>query len=124
MKDAIATGFTAKSYTPKTEKKLIKGGTGMAKPKDVSEAEIVRKADGKAVKLVIGHRETPVDVQATLRYERGEAKEFQVVSGAEFDLNGEKYKVIDIQNEPSKGAKVMVKQLDTGKVKTLGALEQ
>lgn len=124
MKDEIATGFIAKTYTKKTKTQAIKGGTGMSREKDVSEAEVSRKGDGKLVKLVVGQRETPVDVQATLRYERGETKEFQVVVGSEFELNGEKYAVIEIQNEASKGAKVLAKQLESGKVKTLEALEQ
>jgi len=124
MKDAIATGFIAKTYTRKTKTQSIKGGTGMSREKDVSEAEVARKADGKLVRLVIGQRETPVEVQATLRYERGGTKEFQVVSGSEFELNGEKYKVVEIQNDAPNGVKVLVKQLESGKVKTLAALEQ
>ena len=41
------TGFVAKSYEAKSEKRKIAGGKGMTKTIDVSVAKVVRKADGK-----------------------------------------------------------------------------
>ena len=64
-----------------------------------------------------------VDVQATLAYERGTVKNFDVVPGSEIDLNGSKYKVADIK-AVGKGAKVTLENSLSGKKRTLEALEQ
>lgn len=88
------TGFIAKKYTAKSEKRKM--GGGMDKTIDVSEATIERKMDGKLINMVLNKRQTPVDIQATLRYERGSVKEFAVVKGSEFELNGNKYRVKDL----------------------------
>ena len=127
------TGFKVKQYTPKVEKRAIKGGEGvkgaegMKRDVDVSEVVVERVKDGKCVTLVISQGKTfrlaPVDVQATLRYERGEVRRFEVVPGAEIDLNGEKFKVLDIQSV-GKGATVTLENGLTGKKHTLKALEQ
>lgn len=122
-KEKVDYGFTLKSYTAKSEKREKKGMAGMKVDVDVSEVELVRERDGKQVKLVISRpRAKPisVDVQATLVYERGETKSFDVVSGAEIDLNGTKYKVSGIKTV-GKGAEVTVK--GAGETRTLKALE-
>ena len=118
------TGFIVKGYEKKERKETIKGGKGMVKTVDVSEAEVARKADGKVVRMVVGVKAMPVDVQATLTYSRGEGKTFDVVPGQEFTLNTAKYKVIDVKALEPKGARVSVKDLATGKVRNLDALEQ
>ena len=121
------TGFKVKKYTHKVEKRTIKGGEGMKKEVDVSEVVVEREKDGKCITLVVSHgksvRLAPVDVQATLRYERGEVRRFDVVPGSEFDLNGEKFKVLGIQSV-GKGATVTLENGYTGKKHILKALEQ
>ena len=121
------TGFKVKTYTPKTEKRAIKGGEGLKREVDVSEAVVERISDGKCITLVVSQGKSlklaPVDIQATLRYERGEVRRFEVVPGSEVDLNGEKFKVLDIQSV-GKGATVTLENGLTGKKHTLKALEQ
>ncbi len=118
------TGYIVKSYEQKSVKQAIKGGKGMEKTVDVSEAEIVRKADGRPVRLVVGEKNKPIDIQATLVYDRLGTQEFAVVAGSEIALNGVKYKVLEIKQEPQNGARVTLKNLETGKAKSIVALEQ
>ena len=93
---------------------------------DVSEATVTRKSDGKTLKLVIAEskreKPMPVDVQATLAYERGTVKNFDVVPGSEIDLNGSKYRITDVK-AVGKGARVALENSLTGKKRTLEALE-
>ena len=126
------TGFKVKKYTPKVERRAIKGGAdgkggAMTKEVDVSEAVVERESDGKCITLVVSQGKTPrlapVDVQATLKYERGTVRTFDVVPGDEIDLNGEKFKVLDIKSV-GKGATVTLENGLTGKKHTLKALEQ
>jgi len=113
-----ATGFVAKSYEEKfTEKQM---GGGMKKKVDVSIATVERKRDGKLVKLRVGAPKTATDVQATLVYERGGTKQFDVVPGSEFDLNGVKYRVLDV-SKTAKGASVTVENTATKAKKTITA---
>jgi|GEM_PF-899614 len=120
-------GYVLKAYEKKEEKRAIKGGQGMKKTVDISEATLERKADGKVIKIVIAanKKEKPaaVDTQATLMYERGTVKNFDVVKGTEIDLNGVKFRVADIQ-AAGKGAKVALENSLTGKKYMLEALEQ
>lgn len=118
------TGYTVKAYHKKTEKRAIKGGKGLVKEVDVSQAEIVRKADGRAVRLSMDERNKAIDVQAMLVYERGETKEFAVVKGDEIALNSEKFKVIEIKSLPNDGASVTLKNVESGKLRTISTLEQ
>lgn len=120
-------GFVVKGYEQKQERQAIKGGKGMQKMVDVSEATLVRKRDNKTVKLVIvaDRKEKPaaVDVQATLAYERGTVQNFEVVPGSEIELNGNKYKIAEVL-AVGKGAKVVIESSPSGKKRTLEALEQ
>ena len=119
-------GFLLKSYTPKSEKRAIKGSESMTKSVDVSEVVVERRSDGKKITLVIQDGESlklaPVDVQATLSYTRGTVKNFDVVPGSEIDLNGSKYRIVDIK-AVGKGAKVTVEDSLSGKKRVLEALE-
>ena len=121
------TGFVLKAFTEKSAKKAIKGGEGLTKTVDASEAVVERKSDGKQITLVVQQGKqvklAPVDVQATLSYERGQVKTFTVVIGTEIVLSGTKYKVVEIKSF-GKGAKVTVENIVTGKLRTLEALEQ
>lgn len=119
-------GYVLKGYEQKEEKRAIKGGQGMQKRVDVSIATLERKADGKVVKVVISANKkakpASVDVQATLVYERGTVQNFEVVPGSELNLNGAKYKVVDIK-AIAKGAQVTVEDSYSAKKHTLEALE-
>lgn len=53
-KDIGDTGYMLESFEQKFKDTAIKGGQGMTRKVDVSEATIVRKADKKAVRLVAG----------------------------------------------------------------------
>ena len=120
-------GFVLKGYEKKEAKRARKGMKGMMVTVDVSEATVERKRDGKTVKLVIVENKkakpAPVDVQATLSYERGTVKNFDVVPGSEIDLNGSKYRVVAVERV-GKGAKVTVENSLSGKKRVLEALEQ
>ena len=126
-KDRFETGFKVLQYTPKTVKRAVKGGEGMKRDVDVSEAVVERIKDGKRVTLVVQQgkpvRFAPIDVQATLKYERGGVKTFDVVPGSEIDLNGQKFKVVAIK-PLGKGASVTLADSLTGKEYVLNALEQ
>jgi len=120
-------GFELKAYERKSEKRERKGMKGMMVTVDVSEATVVRKRDGKELKLVIVDskkaKPAPVDVQATLSYERGTVRNFDVVPGSEIDLNGSKYTIAAIERV-GKGAKVTIENSLSGKKRVLQALEQ
>ena len=121
-------GFVLKSYEAKSEKREKPGMKGMMMSVDVSETVVERKSDGKKVTLVIVQtkkdmKPVPLDVQATLVYERGAAKNLEVVPGAEIDLSGTKYRVLEIKSV-GKGAKVTFENVLTGKKRVIEALEQ
>ena len=124
--EIAGTGFVLKSYTPKTAREAIKGGEGLTKTVDASEVVVERKTDGKKITLVAQQGKisklAAVDIQATLVYERGTGKRFEVVPGSEIALSGTKYKVIAIK-PAGKGAKVTVQNVLTGRERTLEALE-
>ena len=120
--------FVLKQYEQKPEKRERKGMKGMMVSVDVSEVTLERKKDGKQVKMTIclskkDFKPVPVDVQAALAYERGTVKNFDVVAGSELDLNGTKYKVVEIK-PVGKGAKVTFANVLTGTKRTIEALEQ
>jgi len=121
-------GFVLERYEQKETKQAIKGGDGLTKRVDVSEVTVVRKSDGKKLKLVIVSNKkakpAPVDVQATLVYTRGTVRNLDVVPGSEIDLNGSKYRVVEVK-AVGKGASVTVETALSGKKRTLTeALEQ
>ena len=115
-------GFTVKSYEQKSRKVKLVGG-GMEKTEDVSEAVVQRDRDKKLVRLVINARKTPTDVQAKIVFERGGRKEFLVVPGQEFEVNGQKFTVSTIE-KTAHGARVAIEDAKTGKKRTVEALEQ
>lgn len=117
------TGFVLKNYVMKAEKRAIRGSE-QTREVDVSEAIVERKSDGKKIKLTVQQgkavRLTAVDIQAKLRYMRGEEKTFEVIPGAEIILSGTKYKVLDIK-AIGKGAKVTLEGGIPRKTRTLEA---
>ncbi len=119
------TGFLIKNYEPKTAKVAVPGTEGMTRDQDVSEVTIERIKDKKIIKLVAQERTaklTPIDVQATLVYTRGESKTFEVVTGSEIELNQEKYQVVEIKPVGNQ-AEVTFKNTISGKKRTLKTLE-
>lgn len=126
-KSKVDYGFVLKSYTQKSEKREKAGMKGMFVSVDVSEVVVERVRDGKKVTLVVQSgsqlRLSPVDIQATLAYQRGEVKNFEVTPGSEIELNGTKYRIVDIK-AVGKGAKVTVEAVATGKKRVLEALER
>ena len=121
------TGFVLRGYEKKEAKRERKGMKGMMVSVDVSEVEVERSRDGKKLRLVVAAskkaKPAPVDVQATLSYERGTVRNFVVVPGSEIELNGSKYTISGIERA-GKGAKVTVENSLTGKKRVLEALEQ
>lgn len=120
------TGFVVKGYERKTEKRVISTdkstGKKFSREIDVSTATLERKSDRKVIVVTLGRRDTPVDVQASLRYTRGGTKDFLVAKGDTIDLNGTKFTIDDIVREGKK-VKVTVGHAQLGK-KTIEALEQ
>ena len=118
------TGYVAKSYEAKNEKRKIAGGKGMTKTIDVSVAKVVRKADGKEIELTVGDRKLQsVDTLATIVFDRGERQEFNVVAGDFIDLKGENYRVQSIRKEGNR-VLVLLEHSTLGVKKLLEALEQ
>ena len=117
-------GYVLKSFEKKEVKQTRKGMKGMTVAVDVSEVEVERKADQKAVRLVVvsNKKAKPraVDVQVSLVYERGGSRTFDVVQGEEIDLNGEKYRVSEVR-AVGKGAKVTLVNVRTNAKRTLTA---
>ena len=103
------TGFVPVEYTEKFEKQAIKGGAGMTKTVDVSTVKLVRKSDKKELLISINQRNAPIDMQATLLYRRGTDRKIVVAKGSEFDLNGQKYKVVALTPVGADGVEVTVK---------------
>ena len=120
------TGFILRAHAEKTAREAIKGGEGLTKTVDASEVVVERKRDGKKVTLVVqqgkGFKLAPVDIQATLSYSRKTVESFDVVPGSEIVLSGMKYQITDIK-AVGKGAKISVKQLSSGRIRVLEALE-
>lgn len=120
-------GYLLKACEKKEELREIQAGSSMKKAVDVSEVTLVRKSDGKVVTLVLQSAKktaklTPVDVQATLVYERRTAQTFVVVPGDSITLNTETYLIRSVK-PVGKGAEVVLEQSVTGRRKTLKALE-
>lgn len=95
------TGYSVVSYEKKQAEKVIKGSGGLKKMVDVDTVVIRNTATKKELKLVIGEKVTPVDVQAKLHFDRGNMEDFSVVPGDTFKLYNVKYHVISIDEKDS-----------------------
>lgn len=111
------TGFMVKDFEKKTERVKIKG-SNVEKVVDRSVAVVVRKRDGKLVRLPVEKTFVPIDIQAHLVYERGGVKDFDVVKDDIIDLNNEKFKILDISEKGGK-IEVIVQSCLSGQTKTL-----
>ena len=119
------TGFVVKGLEKKTVKvkvAAVKGEKALERPREVLFATVERKEDGKKLVLRDDEKRTPVDIQATLAFSRGEPSEFVVVPGTAFKLHGNAYKVVEIKNV-GKGAKVTIED-PLGKIRALEAVDQ
>ena len=118
-------GFVLKACEQKSVAVAIKGGKNMTKQEDASEVKVERKSDGKVLTLTVARKNSkpvPVDVKAALSYSRGGGKQMDVAAGDEIELSGTKYKIKAIESL-EKGAKVVVENVISGKIRTLEALE-
>ena len=123
--DIGTTGFVVKGLERKTVKvkvSAVKGEKELERPKEVSIATIERKSDGKQLQLRDGEKRTPLDIQATITFSRGEPSEIVVVPGKKFQLYGNTYKVVDIKSA-GKGAQVTIED-PLGKIRSLEAVDQ
>ena len=114
------TGFAITGFEQKSELRVIAGSkTGAKRNVDTSTIELTRASDGKKLSATIMVRKIPVETQIELSYDRGKNSwKKNVSAGAELDLNGEKYRVIDLR--PSdKGCDVKVENLKTKKQKVI-----
>lgn len=121
------TGYVVISYNEKSKTVQIKAAAGekaLKKTVDVSTATIERKSDKARFELLVGNNKfISVDIQAKLIYNRGTAKEFNVVKGDTIEFGGTKYVVKNIESA-GKGAKVSLADSVLGKVRVVEALEQ
>lgn len=119
------TGFAVKDYTQLSEKRGVKGAKGNTKEVDVSIATVVRKSDGKEIALRVGDRKPQaVDVKVTIRFNRMDGQDFEVITGDEIDLRGEKYRVKSIVKDVN-AVRVMLEHSTLGtKVPLTKPLEQ
>ncbi len=116
------TGFIVKSFEAKT-KKVRKVGMEMDISVQADEATIQRKRDGKRIVLVLEKAPTPTDVRAKLVCARAGNLEFKVVTGEEIKVKGTPFKILEIKKSGNL-ATVTIKNIASGKVRTIEALEQ
>lgn len=123
-KDIKPTGFVVKGVRKETVKKTLKAAAGdkpLVKTVEVFIATVERKSDKKSFDLRTDQRRTPLDVQATIAFSRGEPRESVVVPGDTITIYGKKYKIVGIKGV-GKGAEVSVEE-PSGKIRVLKALE-
>lgn len=116
------TGFVVKSFEAKT-RKIRKVGMEMDISVQADEVTVQRKRDGKRIVLVLEKSPTPTDVRAKIVCPRAGNLEFKVATGEEIKVNGTPFKVLEIKKAGSV-ATVTIKNIETGKVRTIEALEQ
>ncbi len=114
------TGYTITGFEKKSELRVIAGSkAGNKKNQDVSVLELTRAADGKKISATIEVRKIPVETQVELSYDRNTHSWKKTVSvGTEIDLNGEKYRVVNLKGD-DKGCEVKVENSKTKKQKVI-----
>ena len=114
------TGFAVTGFEQKSELRVISGSkTGNKRNVDVSVIELTRTADGKKLSAMIEVRKIPVETQVELSYDRNKHSWKKTVSvGTELDLNGEKYRIVDLRAD-EKGCEVKVEDAKTKKQKVI-----
>lgn len=114
------TGWMFKAYDHKETKREVPGAAGLYKTVDVSHAAVVRQADGKVVKLLIGRPEArvPVGIKATLVLCGNDGSRNRIVAepGASFRVDGVKFMVEDITM-----SSVTIKDTSSGCTKTINS---
>lgn len=115
----IKTGWIAKQYTYKTEKRPIPGSkNGATKLVDVSTVDLERKSDGRKLTVQVSVQIIPIEEQVDLSWSRGEGKTFTVTTGSEFSLNNRKYRVKKLA-KGANGCEVTIEDLKDKKEKIL-----
>ena len=122
-KEIPGTGFAPIKYEKKSERRKIKGGAGMEKVVDVSVATLQRLSDKRELAVVVNQKNAPIDMQAHLVYRRGEERKLTVAKGDEIELNGHKYKIVNLANGANGEAEVTVKPEPLGKEKVIKGLD-
>lgn len=115
---AKSTGWKVIGFEKKTEKRVVKGSGGLKKEVDLSFVTIQRAKDGKKLSLPIGQREVSIESEAEISYSRGAGRKITVSAGAEFELNGRKYRVVKLRAIEN-GCEVTIQDLKTKKEKTI-----
>lgn len=113
------TGYTITGFEKKSELRVISGSkTGNKRNVDISVIELTRATDGKKIAATIEVRKIPVETQVELSYDRNKHSWKKTVSvGTELDLNGEKYRVVDLRG--GEKDEVKVEDLKTKKTKVI-----
>ena len=114
------TGFAVTGFEKKSELRVISGSkTGNKRNVDISVIELTRASDGKKLSATIDERKIPVETQVELSYDRNKSSWKKTVSvGTELDLNGEKYRVVDLRPGEN-GCDVKVEDMKTKKQKVI-----
>ncbi len=115
------TGFIVKGIERKFRSVKMPGG--MTRKVEADEVTLLRKTDRKVIKLVLGAKSTPTDVQATLVLNRAGNEEYKVVEGQMVNIKGTNYKVQKIEGG-KKSASVVIANETSGRVRAIEALEQ
>lgn len=117
----MPTGFKLLAAEKKESEVHFKQSSGIVGKKsvDASTAKIRRLADGRELELVVQNGKpnyTPIDKLATLHYRRGAGQTFEKSIGDTIDLNGTKYKILDIKDKDAdRGAVVILQNEISGK---------
>ncbi|MCR5413175.1 MAG: hypothetical protein K6F50_00415 [Kiritimatiellae bacterium] len=120
------TGFAVKTYHQQEVESKAKGSAQKTKRME-RKVVVVRMSDGKEVTLVEGSKAPPLELKATVVFDRIASKgtqEFPVVDGGEFEINGNKYKVEKIEKLDGDNFQVTVESVSSGEKRTIIALEQ
>ncbi len=114
----VKTGWVVSAFDQKSELREIPGAKGLKRSVDVSVITIKRTKDGKTMSIVRGVKENPVEEETVLTYKRGKEKQFTVSKGSEFELAGNKYRVVKLR-AADKGCEATVIDLKTKKEKII-----
>lgn len=110
------TGWFVGKYNKLSKEVAIKGsGTNAKRIEDVSTVEVVRKADGRKMELLIGKKQNAVEAEVEIAWDRFGGKKFVVKEGGEIDLNGEKWRVVSLKAKGKTGCEVVLEAMAPGR---------
>lgn len=116
-KNPWKSGWSVVAFEKKEELRL-RPGTNVKVKTDVSTVDVKRTSDGKILKITMNDSKIAVETQAELLYNRGEERKIVISEGAEFELNGQKYRVAKLKAE-NNGCEITVVDLKTKKEKII-----